>query len=335
MWRDANEFVLEIRGQQAHVAGQVPARVLAAARQLLEHILGGGRWAAALGQRIEQATAGRYRAEAECWAAMVQADWRDVLAANCYYDLVLAGQGCSTLLLATPSGPVLARNMDFWPENLLAQASCLLHVHRDGQPGPTLAGFAGGIGAVTGLSPRGFGLALNMVWCAEPRGPHAAPVLFTLREVLEDAADFDDARRRLLSRPLWAPALISLVGTENSERVVIERTPTRAAERWPDGMTPLAATNHYRRLHPASGGDGSSLFAALWQTSCGRYDRLLVLASRGKADQPVSDDTLLEMLVDRDVQQQITAQHVILRPRERRVGLWVPSHLVARSGGSG
>ncbi len=329
MWREASELVLEIRGRDARVSGSVPEPVLGAAKRLLQQILGGGRWAAALGQRIDAATGGRFRAEAECWASMVQAEWRAVLAANCYYDLMLTGLGCSTLLLATKEGPVLARNMDFWPEDLLAQASCLLHIRRGGEQGPSLAGFAGGVGAVTGLSPRGFGLALNMVWCAEPRGPQAAPVLYALREVLEDAADFDDARRRLLARPLWAPALVSLVGTENSQRVVIERTPTHAVERWPTGAEPIVATNHYRQLRPLGGRDGSSLFAALWQTSCGRYERLLELARMRDPGEPVPDEALLAMLVDKRVQQEITAQHVILRPRVGIVRLWVPTRLAA------
>lgn len=329
MWCEASELVLEVCGRDACVRGRVPEPVLGTARRLLEQILGGSRWAAALGQHIDEATGGRFRAEAECWASMVQAEWRAVLAANCYYDLMLAGLGCSTLLLATKEGPVLARNMDFWPEDLLAQASCLLHVRRGGVDGPNLAGFAGGIGAVTGLSPNGFGLALNMVWCAEPRGSQAAPVLFALREVLEDAADFDAARRLLLARPLWAPALVSLVGTENSQRVVIERTPTHAVERWPNGTEPIVATNHYRQLRPAGGTDGSSLFAGLWQTSCGRYERLLELATRRDPNEPVLDEALLAMLADQRVQQEITAQHVILRPRVGTIRLWVPARLAA------
>jgi hypothetical protein len=327
MWREVSELVLEIRGRRADVAGPVPHQVVLAAKRLLEQIVGKAPWAVALGERIDAATLGRFRAEAECWARMVDADCRAVLAANCYYDLLLAGLGCSTLLLATDAGPVLARNMDFWPEDLLAQASCLLHVRREGQAAASLAGFAGGIGAVTGLSPRGFGLALNMVWCAESRLPHAAPVLYALRQVLEDAADFDDARRRLGSQPLWAAALISLIGTDNSQRVVIERTPSRAAERWARGAEPLVATNHYRQLHPAGGEAGSSLFAALWQTSCGRYERLLELARQHPPSLPVADDALLTMLTDSAVQQQITAQHVILRPRDGTVGLWVPTRL--------
>jgi hypothetical protein len=332
MWRATSEFVLEVCGHQAGVRPEVPEEVLAAASRLLDQIVGGGHWAESLGRAIDEATAGRFRAEAQCWARMVHADWPAVLAANCYYDLVLAGLGCSTLLLATADGPVLARNMDFWPEDLLAQASCLLHVHREGAPGPTLAGFAGGIGAVTGLSPRGFGLALNMVWCAEPRGPQAAPVLLALREVLEHAADFDDARRRLAVQPLWAPALISLVGTQNNQRVVIERTPSRAAERWANESEPLVATNHYRQLHPAGGGDGAALFSQLWQTSCGRYDRLLELASACNPSQATSDDALMAMLVDANVQQPITAQHVIVRPRQGRIRLSVPARLLPGCG---
>ena len=56
-------------------------------------------------------TAGRFHKEAVALARALGVDWRTIMLGNIAYDLVLA-MGCSTIALATPSGPLLARNMD-------------------------------------------------------------------------------------------------------------------------------------------------------------------------------------------------------------------------------
>src|SRR5204862_170667 len=42
------------------------------------------------------------------------------------YDLTLSQYACSTIALATPDGPVAARNMDWCPADLIARASCVV-----------------------------------------------------------------------------------------------------------------------------------------------------------------------------------------------------------------
>src|SRR5262249_37922713 len=144
---------------------------------------------------------------------------RDVVLANISYDLVLSAFGCSTVALPTPSGPVVARNMDWWPEDLLAQASYLVRYHRNGVLQYANAGWPGAIGVGTGLSGRGFALVLNAVSGTEGVRKTGYPVLLHLRRVLEDARDFDEALRLLTEQRLAAPALLTLVGRENEQRV--------------------------------------------------------------------------------------------------------------------
>jgi hypothetical protein len=100
-------------------------------------------------------TFNRFHREIVSLARIVNADWRDVMLANISYELVLAAFGCSTAALSTPSGPVLARNMDWWPEDVLARASFLVRFERNGQMQFCTAGWPGAVGVVTGLSGRG------------------------------------------------------------------------------------------------------------------------------------------------------------------------------------
>src|SRR5205085_1725240 len=90
----------------------------------------------------------RFHREAVSLARAGNHDWRDVMLANVAYDLILSQFGCSTVALPTPTGPVVARNMDFWPEDLLARASYLLRVTRHRQPVFASAVWPGAIGVV-------------------------------------------------------------------------------------------------------------------------------------------------------------------------------------------
>src|SRR5262249_12341377 len=145
-----------------------------------------------------------------------------------------------------------------------------------------------------------------------------------LRRVVEDAANFADAVDMLTKQKLTTSALITVAGTKNDERVVIERAPRRYAHRWGKANEPLITTNDYRLLDQPPGGDAWDLE----QTSCSRYSRLCHLASRKPSDEPVTDEELLFWLTDEQVRQEITAQHVLIRPARGEMKLFVPRWLV-------
>ncbi len=262
----------------------------------------------------------RFHPEVVSLAREGKHDWRDVMLANVAYDLILATFGCSTVALPTPSGPVVARNMDFWPEDMLARASYLVRVLRHGRFSFASAGWPGAVGVVTGLSARGFAVVLNAVISPEKFRRTGYPVLLHLRRVLEDARDFEHALHMLSRQKLTAAALFTLVGSRNEERVVIERTPTRHALRWPDGERPLIATNDYRLLYRPETHSG----AEIYETTCNRYDALCRFFADHRAEQEVDDAALLYILSDPEVIQDITAQHIIMRPRQASVRLLVP-----------
>ncbi|MFO0965777.1 MAG: C45 family peptidase [Gemmataceae bacterium] len=304
----------------------LPAGAIASARRLLDAILGeipsSARFLAYL---VRLRTWGRFQKELGAMARRAGTDWRDIMLANLSYDLVLGRLGCSTLALATRDGPVLARNMDWWPEDLLARASYLLRYRQQGRPRFASAAWPGGVGVVTGMSERGFALALNAAISPEGVARTGYPMLLFLRTVLEDARDFDHALKMCVHQRLTAPGLITLVGHANDQRVVVERTPKRSALRGPDAPgAPLIATNHFRVLFPPSDGQGLELN----ETTCGRFDFLCRRLGDDTGHRALADEELLYTLSEPDVIQSITAQHVLIRPAEAKMRLFVPRRLL-------
>jgi hypothetical protein len=314
----------------------IPGEALAASRRLLasvkEQIPPSAR---VLAQLARLRTGNRFHREIVAMARLAEVDWRDLMLANLSYDLVLAWLGCSTIALPTADGPVLARNMDWWPEDLLARASYLLRYRHNGNLSFASAGWPGAVGIVTGMSARGFAVALNAVSCPEKWRRTGYPVLLHLRRVVEDAPSFDHALKMLAEQRLTSPALFTLVGRENNERVVIERSPTCHALRRVRDNEPLFATNDYRVLF--QGGAGAALpregpGAEFFETTCRRYDTLCRFFADWSPGKKIGDEQLLYVLSDPGVVQSITAQHIVMRPRPGEARLFVPRRLVQDSG---
>jgi hypothetical protein len=270
----------------------------------------------------------RFSREVKAMGRYAGIDWRWLMLANVSYDLLMACMSCSTVALPSPDGPLLARNMDWWPEDKLAAASCITRYVRGGRLLFAIAGWPGSLGVVTGISARGFAVALNAVLSRKARSAAGYPVLLLLRTVLEDAAGFDEAVAILRRRRLFTGALLTVVGTENRQRVCIERTPTRAELRWGEPDAPLVTTNHYRRLDDPGRGKLEDEAAQFFETTCGRYERLLQLSERLLSAGEVDTEGLLRALTDEAVIQEITAQHAIMQPARGAMELYVPRRLV-------
>lgn len=284
-------------------------------------------------------TRGRFDAEVRSIAAWAGVSWRRAMLANVAAELALGRlaarprpadgssasialdqrhsglPGCSTMVLATPSGPVLARNMDFWPPEALSRTSVLLRYRDSEGERFVVAGWPGSVAVATGLSRRGgFALATNALPVSGRVNPLGWPVMLAMRRVLEDARSFEHALDLVARARLAGPVAVILCGPRNDERAVIEKIPRGVGVRRPqrDGA-PLIATNDCRAVPPPS------RIPAWFRTSGPRFDRLAEL-SDGSADP--SDDHLLSMLTDSGVRQAFTAQHVIVRPADGVVRFW-------------
>lgn len=246
-------------------------------------------------------------AEAEAIGREVGVSGVDLFLGVLTYDLIVS-LGCSTMALATEHGPVLARNMDWFPEQAIARASCILATSDHARQ----AGFVGHIGVVTGLSDRGFAVCLNAVGCTKP-DIEGYPMLLFMRTLLDESRDFDDALRRAMHQTLASAGIITLVGRRNEERAVVERTPSRAEVFRPVGGEPVLVTNQFRALESPGG-------------LCSRFARLCELVPNLGTDPDVEE--LLNTLTDDRVMQEITAQHVWARPATDEMRLFVPARLL-------
>lgn len=277
-----------------------------------------------LAEIIDAGTEGRFRAEAIEWAKILGRTWQEILLANCAYDAAVRIFMCSSIAIETESGPVLARNMDWWPEFHLARGSVMLRHQVNGKPAFQIAGWIGGIGAVSGISANGFALAMNAVLSQDPVTLSGYPVMLFLRSVLEDAKSYEHALELICHTELASPCLVMLVGTENSERVVIERTPSRFAVRQGVPGDALVVTNDYRVMD-VEGTAGVAGGHGLYSTACGRYDTLARLCESQIVDSG-SDEAFLYVLSDSGVRMGITAQQMVFRPRENKARLVAPGH---------
>ena len=323
-WVERPTITLDLARVRRGEPPDLPPEAVARARDLFAEVMATiPKKARLLAYWVALRTGNRFGREFKAAARVIGADPRDVALANLSYDLVVGALGCSTAVLPTPDGPVIARNMDWWPEGPLARASYLIRCTQGSDWKFTSAGFPGATGVVSGLSSRGFAVILNAVSSPDPLCKTGYPVLLHLRRVVEDAADFNDALAMLSKQRLTTPALFTLAGTTNDQRVVVERAPRRFALRWGEANKPLLTTNHYRHLDHAVVRDAWDLE----RTSCGRYDRLWHLAGRRPTGESATDDELLYWLTDEQVRQEITAQHVLIRPARGEMKLFVPRHL--------
>ena len=324
-WVECPSLNLRLDVSPVDRIAMIPDAVVQRSRELLAavqaEIPGGKQW---LADVVHLRTRYRFLAETKANANRVGVNWRDLTLANLSYELVVGMFACSTIVLPTATGPVLARNMDFWPEKWLARASVLMRFTRGDQLAFVNAGWPGAIGVVSGLSARGFAVVLNAVGSFGGIDKQGYPVLLHLRRVVEDAASFDAAVEWLSSERLSAGALFTVAGTENHQRVVVERTPTKFALRRPSGDEPLITTNDYRMLSAT----GAKTAHQLLQTSCSRYDSLCRCFTTHQPTEPVDDARFLYALTDPSVKQSITAQHMIFRPRDNSARLFAPRNLV-------
>lgn len=325
-WIEAPSYDLDLDLPMQKRIASVPDDAIKRGRALLDGVMAEiPAEARLLADAARLRTANRFHDEMTAIAKQVGRDWRTVMLANLSYDLMISFIGCSTIVLPTPEGPVIARNMDWWPEHLLARSSYLVRHVRDGKLILANAGWPGATGVVTGLSGAGFAVVLNAVMSArDNRRWTGYPVLLHIRRVLEDAPGFDVAVEMLAGQKLFTCGLLTIAGTENHQRVVIERTAGRSAIRRPNGDEPLVTTNDFRLMFKPR----ASSEAEIYETTCQRYDHLCKFFGGHKPTDQATDEQLLYALTDPEVIQGITAQHVIMRPRSQDIRLLVPRRLI-------
>ena len=239
----------------------------------------------------------------------------EVLVANLYYDILKFYFGCSAFSVKAGGTILHARNLDWHTDNnILGKYTMLFDFQKDGNTVYKTVGWPGFVGALSGTKPGKFSLTLNAV-SSNDRPEVAAPVSFLLRNALEKAESFKEAKHILETTPIASDCLILLSGTQESEMVVVERTPRRYATRTSDEGF-IVVTNDYKVL------ENDSTSNLLRATSCSRYDRVQSLLRAGIAEQA---QRCMNILSDDEVKMQITVQQMVFNNMTGDVTILVPN----------
>jgi len=183
----------------------------------------------------------------------------------------------------------------------LSKHSKIFDFQKNGKTVFKTVGWVGFIGALSGIKPHKFSLTLNAV-LSNDNPEIAQPVSFLLRDVLDSANDFEEARKKLESTTIASDCLILLSGTKSKEMVVIERTPTRFATREAENNF-IIVTNDYKQLE-----NNLAEESILQSTSCGRFDRTKELLNKKK---PSNFEEYFGILKDEKVMMGITVQQMV------------------------
>ncbi len=247
-----------------------------------------------------------YWSEMEGIAARAGVAVDDVACGNLYYDALKAVLvGCTAFAVDTPTGPLHARNLDWWTENDCLRRYTVTTRFRGGAAGEfTTVGWPGFVGAFSGIAPGRFAVTLNAVISDEPLRA-ATPVVLLLRQVLEEAGDFSAALRMLSETPVASDSLLLLTGVRTGEMAVVERTPSRAEVRLGEGGC-VFVTNDYRKMNAGVRNIESELQA----TACGRYERVAELVAAGA---PREAEECLACLSDSEVRMGMTVQQMVFQ----------------------
>ncbi len=230
--------------------------------------------------------------------------------------------GCTCGIAEAAGAPVLLRVLD-WDLGGLGETLCV--IRQAGDAGEWWhVGWPGLVGAITGLAPGRFAVAINQPplpltgagAAARARGlpklglvadwaaarpaawrSRALPPAHLLRMACDDAPGFEAALAMLRDTPVAAPVTFTLAGTRPGEAAVIERTPDRAALRRGAGV---AAANHWASLDLPG--------APRWQDSAARQARMTALLAE---DLPPGLDWLEPPLLNHG-----TRLAAVLRPAE-------------------
>jgi len=177
--------------------------------------------------------------------------------------------GCSGTIRDTADGPTLLRVLD-WPFPGLGTHTTALHLR--GPAGEYLnLSWPGLAGSFQGLAPGRFAAAINQApmrrhgwglagdWLINRRRmfrEDGLPPAHLLRQVFEQASDYEEAKRRLRDTPLCLPVIFLLSGTRPGEGCIIERLERDAHVRELADEPSLAVTNHFHseRLNASAKG---------------------------------------------------------------------------------
>jgi len=236
----------------------------------------------------------------------------EVLLANLYYDVLKFYFGCTAFAIASNGKIIHARNLDWWTDNnILSTHSRIFNFHKNNKTVFKTVGWFGFIGALSGLKPKKFSITLNAV-LSKDSPEIAIPVSFLLRDVLEQAETYAEAKVLLEQTTIASDCLLLIAGTANKDMAVIERTPKRHATRLPLNNH-IVVTNDYKLIE-----NNNTAESELQSTSCGRFERTEKLIIQNR---PSSNDDCFKILKDDNIMMSITVQQMVFDVAKGKIDL--------------
>lgn len=191
---------------------------------------------------------GRYAGEMSAWADALGVSPSLLTAAQCSYELAMAGAyagsifGCTAAVVDRPrGGPLHLRFLDWDLPGM--RAATAVFDFRNGKHNFTIIGITGFVGALTGVVPGGYSVSINQAPASEPPGFDFGPS-FLVREVLETCGTYDEAVYALKHTPVAAPVFFTVCGTERGQGCVIERRRREHRIRRMTGAVLVQANHH-------------------------------------------------------------------------------------------
>ncbi|MCJ8330857.1 MAG: hypothetical protein HRT89_05435 [Lentisphaeria bacterium] len=251
-----------------------------------------------------------YRLELKGMSKVMDIPYSDLLLINLYYDLLKLllspGQlimGCSSFAIDQDI-PVHARNMDWDSDGSMAEHTIKQRFMKDGDCLFESISWPGYNASVSGMATGRFSLTMNAVSSRKILALKT-PVTYMIRDVLQTANSWEDAKSKLENTPLFSDCLFMLVGTKAGELCVIERTPKSFQTRYAEDQI-IMVTNNYRTSLDEKQAVSCGILS---DTSCSRYERMKELL---KKSTPTERDDFMAILNDPSVKMDITVQQMVM-----------------------
>lgn len=173
-----------------------------------------------------RASGGRCAGEIDAWADALGVSAGVLTAAQCSYELSMAGAyagtvfGCTAAVVGHAAGPVHLRVLD-WDLPGMREATAIFDFV-GGDHDFVVVGLTGFVGALTGMVRGSYSVSINQAPPSQRPSFDFAPS-FLLRDVLESCATYEDAVYALKHTAVAAPAFFTVCGTDDDEACVVER----------------------------------------------------------------------------------------------------------------
>ncbi|MFZ5482194.1 MAG: C45 family autoproteolytic acyltransferase/hydrolase [Myxococcota bacterium] len=177
---------------------------------------------------------------------------------------------------------LLARNWDFDGGRLFDEDKAVIAVAREGAIPFVHVAIVGLSGVVSGVNAEGIGVAV-LAGASDAPIRAGAPMIFVVREVLENAGSLDEAKAILEARKGFVSEGLLIVDADAGEGAVFEVTPERVEVL--AGGEARALSNHFRA--PAHAGDAANRLRIAEGTTAARLARMEeLLGEPGAIDVP-------------------------------------------------